>query len=115
MSVTVHTFGGVDASVYYLDRGETIPRHQHRDPHTTGVIVGMAEVDVFDGRPTFQMRPQDNCFILPADIDHEIRALENGTIIINMGFTTGRPTNVPRGPQPEPARAPDGGLTLHEA
>jgi quercetin dioxygenase-like cupin family protein len=77
-------YGGVTASVFNLQVGQTIPRHQHPVPHTTSVITGRSRVEVFDGRPPIEVDRHTPLIELPPLIDHEITALENTTVIINM-------------------------------
>jgi quercetin dioxygenase-like cupin family protein len=89
MSTSVHTWEGVQATVYYLDRGEEIPRHQHPVEHTTVVVEGRTEVTVFspmggDEVNWCTMKKGTSTYVLPANLDHQIRALEHGTIVLNM-------------------------------
>ncbi len=84
MRATSTTWAGVTATVYYLDKGEKGPRHRHGVTHTTQVIIGAVFVEVFDGRAAEVMGPEDRPLELPANIDHEITATMDGTIILNM-------------------------------
>lgn len=83
-SPVVLVYGGVSATCYFLDKGEKISRHQHGVPHSTSVIRGRSAVDIFDGRETLEMDRHSALEVLPPYIDHEITALEDGTIIVNM-------------------------------
>jgi quercetin dioxygenase-like cupin family protein len=86
MKATTHTAFGVTATVYQLDKGEKIARHQHPFMHTTSVAAGRTEVEMWDENTPhpYLMRPGDPDFALPANIDHEIRAMEDGTIVVNI-------------------------------
>lgn len=74
---------GVIIGIYFLDKGENIPKHRHSITHDASVAKGSAEVEV-QGQPKFKMTRRGQIFELPANIDHEIRALEDGTIIVNV-------------------------------
>lgn len=80
----VLAYGGVSATCYFLDKGDKIPRHQHQVPHSTSAIAGRSAVDIFDGRPTAEMTRTTPLLELPPYIDHEITAMEDGTIVVNM-------------------------------
>ena len=83
MHASYHAGCGVVVRVYTLDKNEKIAKHQDPFQHTTSVARGRTEVEVY-GRGTFEMRMRDAPRNLPADIDHEIRALEDDTIVINI-------------------------------
>jgi quercetin dioxygenase-like cupin family protein len=108
MNVRSHSWQGVTATVYHLNKGEKIPRHRHNVAHTTAVLAGRTEAEIFDRMMT-EMDPSDPGLILPEGIDHEIRALENGTIVMNMIAVTYTTVDYPDGP---PAQA--GGVELHD-
>lgn len=85
MRVSQHKFGDTQAAVYFLDAGETIPRHRHPFVHSTSVAAGKAQVKIWNGPlQTETLRIIEGDIGLPAGFDHEILALENGSIIINM-------------------------------
>src|SRR5262249_52269677 len=107
MRSQVYYWSGVTATVYYLSKGEKVSRHQHSFEHTTVPLFGASEVQIFDGRPAIPMTHENNNLTLPANIDHEITASEDGTIIMNMAAVSANGD-----PQPQPY-APDGGVTLH--
>ncbi len=100
---TTHEWGDVTATVFQLNTGEAIPRHKHPFIHSTRVIRGSVRVDI-DGEASFAMRSvSDRDMILPADIDHEITALEDDTIIVNMHT-----------PPPPGQKGDDGGITFDD-
>ena len=98
-----HFWGGVTATVYYLDRGEMVDWHKHEIEHTTSVIAGSAEVDI-EGLEPFYRKVVDGPFELPARLKHRIRSMEHGTIVMNMivGGTSGD----------QPKDGADGGVIL---
>jgi hypothetical protein len=107
-----HTWNGVTATVYYLNRGDKISRHRHNVEHTTSVLLGGADVVIYGGDASGKImrrlsgRPPE---ILPAGTDHEITAIEDGTIVMNMiagAYTTTTPADGP------PAQG--GGVELHD-
>jgi hypothetical protein len=111
MNVTSHTWNGVTATVYYLDKGEKVPRHRHDVDHTTSVLRGSADVVVYGGEASAKLMrrvwgvPLE---VLPANLDHEITAMEDGTIVMNMiaGTYTTTPADGPY--------AARGGVVLHD-
>src|SRR5882672_4871293 len=89
MKATTHTFGGVTSTVYQMNAGEKVDRHRHIDiSHTTGVIAGRSEVEIWEdtgeSQQIFQMEPGQIDYILPPNIDHEVRSIVDGTIVIHM-------------------------------
>jgi len=93
----VHQWADVAATVYYADKGEIVaPRHNHGDyEHTTACLAGRSLVSIFDGRPARIMSPADGSIALPGHIDHEVSALEDGTIVMHMMSTIGYPAGYP--------------------
>lgn len=85
-----HIWNRTVATVYHLEAGEKVARHRHDFEHTTAVIAGRTEVVVWDNawdsnapRVT-AMTPADGDYILPANLDHEVRALVP-SIVIHIG------------------------------
>ena len=85
MITTIHSYGGVTATVYVMQNGEKIPCHQHTFAHTTSVAAGQSTVEMY-GNPPFlgEMIVGDIPLVLPPNIDHEIRALVDGTVVVNL-------------------------------
>ena len=76
---------GVIASVFVMNKGDKVARHQHPFTHTTGVIEGSTEVEIWnEAHDKFQMTTTSNTFEFQPLIDHEITSLEDGTIIVNI-------------------------------
>jgi quercetin dioxygenase-like cupin family protein len=103
MISTPHEWNGVVVSVFQMDAGEKIARHKHAHQHTHGVARGRTEVEIYDeGGMVFEMVPGLRDFPFPAEVEHEIRALEDGTIVINIAFIENAPA----------AFAPGGGIAM---
>ena len=97
MITRIHSYGGVTATVYVMQKGEKIPRHQHTFAHTTAVAAGQSEVEVWDYPPQsikHTMIVGDIPWELAANIDHEIRALVDDTAVVNMSMSEARDTGV---------------------
>jgi len=74
---------GVVATVYECDIGEGLPVHRHDVPHGHAVVRGRTEVTI-GSDPPFEMTREFGNKELPADIDHAIVAMENGTVFVNI-------------------------------
>jgi len=90
MDVTVHQWDGFVLSLYQLKAGEKIARHKHPFEHTTGVARGSTRVTLFGELAngsvvnSFVMSPGNKDFAFPENLEHEIEALEDDTIIANI-------------------------------
>lgn len=76
------TYAGTTHNVYHANKGDGLPFHQHAFNHATVCHVGSCVVRV-KGKEivmTAKSQPLD----LPADYQHEIEALENGTVFENI-------------------------------
>ena len=72
----------LSVSTYIFGVGGGIPRHSHDNyGHLTTVVRGSVEVDV-DGRPVQVLKAGEELFIAEK-IPHEIRGLEDSTIVVN--------------------------------
>ena len=83
MLSSCHVAYGVNVRVYLLDKGEKIKKHRDPFMHTTSVASGSTEVEIH-GQKIFEVRARENPREIPANTDHEIRALEDGTVVINI-------------------------------
>ena len=109
MITSIHTYGGVTATVYVMSKGEKIPRHQHTFAHTTGVAQGRSRVEIFGDLPSmFKMGEGDKAYELPPNIDHEITAIRENTVVVNMAVVNSANAGIP-GPA-----AQAGGVALHD-
>jgi quercetin dioxygenase-like cupin family protein len=83
--VTVHQWGGATLNLWQMQAGDKLPRHSHSWVHTTAVARGSTMVDVFgEIHEMFEMRPGDPDYAFTANVEHEITALEDDTIIVNL-------------------------------
>jgi len=67
---------------YVCARGESLPRHQHDVDHLTIVAAGRV-VARTDAR-VLERGPADPPILFRANRYHEIEALEDGTVILNV-------------------------------
>lgn len=87
MIATPHEWNGTAVTIFQMSKGETIApgRHQHPWAHSTGVAAGRTQVTIFTDDPHIVvMKPRMRDLDLPANVDHEITALEDGTIVVQM-------------------------------
>lgn len=89
VSSVTHSFqyAGVTMNVYHIKQGEGLPMHEHTFKHATVCHAGSCVVRV-KGREIV-MQPGTQPLDLPADIPHEIEALEDGTVFTNIFATIG--------------------------
>lgn len=81
------SYAGAQHNVYHVDKGEGLPFHQHEWNHATVCHTGSCLVRV-KGKElvmTSISQPLD----LPANEPHEIEALEDGTVFVNI-FAEGK-------------------------
>ena len=81
------TYDGAQINVYHANRGEGLPKHEHRYSHATmcnagSCIVRKENVELVMTKET---QPVD----LKAAEWHEIEALEDGTVFVNV-FSEGK-------------------------
>ena len=87
--VPVHTvtYDGASLNVYHANKGQGLPRHEHAYAHLTMCHAGSCLVTK-EGKSltmTKNTQPVD----LVADGWHEIEALEDGTVFVNV-FAEGK-------------------------
>ena len=101
-SVTIHHWNGIRADVWKLDRGDKIERHRHAFMHSTGVVQGRTKVTLFKHRfgypQSWEMAPGDPDYAFEYEIEHEIEALEDGTIVVNLSHADKPPLGEPGKP-----------------
>lgn len=73
---------GVTMNIYHASKGEGLPRHQHTYPHLTMCHAGSCIVRK-EGRELV-MTKDTQPVNLVADEWHEIEALEDGTVFVNV-------------------------------
>ena len=87
-TVTVHEWNGMRVDVWRMDKGDKLEQHSHPFVHTTGVARGETKVRVwYDyGKDIMFMKPGDGDFEFTPNIEHEIEALVDDTIIVNIQY-----------------------------
>lgn len=81
------TYDGTTVRVYHANAGEGLPRHQHLYAHLTMCHAGSCVVRK-EGRELV-MRKDTTPVNLIANEWHEIEALEDGTVFVNV-FAEGK-------------------------
>ena len=76
------TYGGANIGVFYANKGEGLQKHSHIYTHATMCNAGSCLVSL-EGR-THTINKDSTPLNLPAGEWHEIEALEDGTIFVNV-------------------------------
>lgn len=76
------TYEGARINVYHANRGEGLPSHSHAYAHATICNAGSCLVSL-EGR-SYTMDKNSKPLNLPAGEWHEIEALEDGTVFVNV-------------------------------
>lgn len=92
MTITVspkHQFAydGAQINVYHANKGEGLPKHSHAYSHATMCNAGSCKVSL-EGR-SYIINKDSTPLNLPQHDWHEIEALEDGTVFINI-FAQGK-------------------------
>lgn len=80
--VHIFTYAGATHGVFHARAGEGLPEHMHDHNHATVCHAGSCIVRV-KGKE-IRMEPATQPIDLPANVPHEIEALENGTVFTNI-------------------------------
>lgn len=81
------TYDGAVVRVYHANKGEGLPRHQHGYAHLTMCHAGSCKVS--NERRSIVMTKDTQPVNLVAGEWHEIEALEDGTVFVNV-FAEGK-------------------------
>ena len=81
------TYDGATVNVYHADKGQGLPRHEHAYAHLTMCHAGSCLVTK-EGK-SLTMTKDTQPVNLLADGWHEIEALEDGTVFVNV-FSEGK-------------------------
>lgn len=81
------TYDGAMVNVYHADKGEGLPRHQHAYSHLTMCHSGSCALRKEGKEITITKESQPVNLI--ADGWHEIEALQDGTVFVNI-FAEGK-------------------------
>jgi quercetin dioxygenase-like cupin family protein len=76
------TYDGAQFNVYHANKGQGLPKHQHLYSHLTICNNGSCLVSL-EGR-SYTIDKNSQPLDLPANEWHEIVALENGTVFVNI-------------------------------
>lgn len=81
------TYDGAVINIYHANKGEGLPKHEHIYAHATFCTAGSCVIRKEDKEVVFNKHTQ------PANLKagewHEIEALEDGTVFINV-FSEGK-------------------------
>jgi quercetin dioxygenase-like cupin family protein len=81
------TYDGAQLNVYHANIGEGLPKHDHIYSHATICHNGSCKVSL-EGR-SYMITKDSQPLNLPAGEWHEIEALEDGTVFVNV-FAEGK-------------------------
>ena len=81
------TYAGAILNVFHANKGEGIPNHSHFYTHATMCNAGSCLVSL-EGR-SYTINKDSTPLNLPAGEYHEIEALEDGTVFVNV-FAEGK-------------------------
>jgi len=81
------TYDGATLHVYHAHKGQGLPSHQHTYSHATICNAGSCLVSL-EGR-SYTINKDSQPLNLPAEEWHEIEALEDGTVFVNV-FAEGK-------------------------
>jgi quercetin dioxygenase-like cupin family protein len=81
------TYDGCQLNVYHANVGEGLPKHEHGFSHATICNAGSCLINL-EGR-SYTVNKDSQPLNLPAYEWHEIEALEDGTVFINV-FAEGK-------------------------
>ena len=76
------TYDGAQFNVYHANKNEGLPKHQHLYSHATICHNGSCIIKM-EGKERI-ITKNDGAFNLPANEWHEIEALENNTVFVNI-------------------------------
>jgi quercetin dioxygenase-like cupin family protein len=81
------TYEGAQLNVYHADKGEGLPKHSHPYSHAIMCNAGLCLVSL-EGR-SYSITKNSQPLNLPASEWHEIEALEDSTVFVNV-FAEGK-------------------------
>lgn len=80
-------YDGASINVYHANKGEGLPNHSHSYAHATMCNAGSCLVSL-EGR-SYTMTKDSQPLNLPASEWHNLEALEDGTVFVNI-FAEGK-------------------------
>ena len=81
------TYDGVQLNIFHANKGEGLPKHSHSYTHASMCNAGSCLVSL-EGR-SYIINKDSKPLNLPAHEWHEIEALEDGTVFMNV-FAEGK-------------------------
>jgi quercetin dioxygenase-like cupin family protein len=81
------SYDGANLNVYHADKGEGLSKHEHSFAHATMCNSGSCLISL-EGR-SYTINKDSKPLNLPANEWHEIEALEDGTVFVNV-FAEGK-------------------------
>ena len=81
------TYDGASINVYHADKGQGLPRHEHAYSHLTMCHAGSCIVRK-EGRELVMTKDTQPVNLMAAEW-HDIEALEDGTVFVNV-FAEGK-------------------------
>jgi quercetin dioxygenase-like cupin family protein len=81
------TYDGAQLNIYHANKGQGLPKHQHFYAHATICHSGSCLVSL-EGR-SYTINKNSTPLNLPANEWHEIEALEDETVFVNI-FAEGK-------------------------
>jgi hypothetical protein len=81
------SYDGANLNVYHADKGEGLSKHEHSFAHATMCNAGSCLISL-EGR-SYTINKDSKPLNLPANEWHEIEALEDGTVFVNV-FAEGK-------------------------
>jgi quercetin dioxygenase-like cupin family protein len=84
-----HSFNydGVTLNIYHANKNEGLPKHEHKFSHATMCNAGSCKVSLENRH--YIIDNNSNPLNLPENEWHEIEALEDGTVFVNV-FAEGK-------------------------
>jgi len=76
------TYDGARINVYHANKGDGLKRHEHTFSHATMCNAGSCLISL-EGR-TYTVNKDSQPLNLPGGEWHEIEALEDGTVFVNV-------------------------------
>ena len=76
------TYDGVQLNIYHANKGEGLPKHEHNYSHATMCNAGSCLVSLEGRNHIIDKRSKP--LNLPANEWHEIEALEDCTVFVNV-------------------------------
>lgn len=76
------TYDGAQINVFHVNKGQGLPKHSHLYAHATMCNAGLCLV-ALEGR-SYTIDKNSKPLNLPANEWHEIEALEDGTVFVNV-------------------------------